>query len=101
VAADRRFYVGPSAEAEIAGAVGWYQSKHQGLEVAFVEDVDRAFSEIREAPDRWPLWRQDRPYRQRLLRRFPFVILYRVTEAHVRVVAVAHTSRRPGYWLGR
>jgi toxin ParE1/3/4 len=101
VAADRRFYVRPAAEAEIAGAVAWYRNRHPGLEVAFVEEVDRAFAEICEAPERWPLWRQDRPYRQRRLKRFPFVVLYRATDAYVRVAAVAHTSRRPGYWLGR
>jgi len=77
VAADRRFYVRPAAEAEIVGAVAWYRNRHSGLEVAFVEEVDRAFAEIGEAPERWPLWRQDRPYRQRRLKRFPFVVLYR------------------------
>ena len=57
------------------GAVAWYRNRHSGLEVAFVEEVDRAFAEIGEAPERWPLWRQDRPYRQRRLKRFPFVVL--------------------------
>jgi toxin ParE1/3/4 len=101
VVAERRFFVRPAAETEIAGAIAWYRSKHPGLEVAFVEEIDRVFAEIREAPERWPLWRQDRPYRQRRLRRFPFVVLYRVTDAHVRVAAVAHAARRPGYWLAR
>ena len=101
VVAERRFYVRPAAEAEIGGAIAWYRDKHRGLEVAFLKEIDRVFTEIRDAPERWPLWRQDRPYRQRRLRRFPFVVLYRVTDAYVRVAAVAHTSRRPGYWLAR
>ena len=46
--AERRFYVRPAAEAEIAGAIAWHRNKHPGLEVAFVEEVDRAFTEIRD-----------------------------------------------------
>jgi hypothetical protein len=64
----------------------------------FLAEVDRAFAQIRLAPERWPLWRPDRPYHQRLLRRFPFMVLYRVTAEYVRVAALAHMSRRPGYW---
>ena len=101
MAADRRFFVRPSAEADIARAVDWYRGKHRGLEVAFIEEVDGAFARIREAPERWPLWRPDRPYRHHRIHRFPFVVFYRVTDAFVRVAAVAHTSRRPGYWQTR
>jgi hypothetical protein len=99
VAGERRFYVRRSAEREIASAVAWYRGKHPGLEIAFLGEVDLAFAQIRLAPDRWPLWRPDRPYRQRLLRRFPFMVLYRVATEYVRVAAVAHMSRRPGYWV--
>jgi hypothetical protein len=99
VAGSRRFYVRRSAEAEIAGAVGWYRGKRPGLELEFLADVDRAFAEIRDAPERWPMWRPDRPYRRHLLRRFPFVVFYRVTDAYVRIAAVAHLSKRPGYWV--
>jgi hypothetical protein len=48
-------------------------------------------------PEQWPIWRSDRPYRKRVLGRFPYVIFH-VIEAIV-VLAVAHTKRRPGYWL--
>jgi len=36
------------------------------------------------------------------LRRFPYLIYYRVvTDSLILVYAVAHARRRPGYWLGR
>lgn len=98
MAGERRFYVRRSAETEIASAVAWYRGKRPGLELEFLAEVDRAFAQIRLAPERWPLWRPDRLYRQRPLRRFPFMVLYRVTTEYIRVVAVAHMSRRPGYW---
>jgi toxin ParE1/3/4 len=34
------------------------------------------------------------------LARFPYSIIYLGTE-HVRVIAIAHDRRRPGYWRGR
>jgi toxin ParE1/3/4 len=35
------------------------------------------------------------------LKRFPYTLVYRVEGESVRVIAVAHQSRRPGYWAGR
>jgi toxin ParE1/3/4 len=98
---DRKFYVRRPAEAELAAAISWYDSKRPGLGREFLAEVDRAFAKIHRAPERWPLWRADRPFRSLRLRRFPFVVFYRVTSGYVRVSAVAHTSRRPGYWQER
>jgi toxin ParE1/3/4 len=35
------------------------------------------------------------------LRRFPFSLLYRFDHGQLRIIAVAHHSRRPGYWRDR
>ena len=32
---------------------------------------------------------------------FPYAVFYRIDGPEVAIVAVAHTSRRPGYWLNR
>ncbi|MFN8634866.1 MAG: type II toxin-antitoxin system RelE/ParE family toxin [Chloroflexota bacterium] len=39
--------------------------------------------------------------RRVLVRRFPFSIVYRPEETEIVVFAVAHRSRRPGYWTYR
>ena len=39
--------------------------------------------------------------RRVVLTGFPYVIIYRVLAGEVRIIAVAHTSQRPGYWTGR
>jgi plasmid stabilization system protein ParE len=36
-----------------------------------------------------------------LVKRFPYSVLYRIREDHIRVLAVAHQKRRPFYWRGR
>lgn len=47
---------------------------------------------------RWPVKSGVRRY---VLRRFPFLIVYRVLESQVEVIAVTHARRRPGYWKSR
>jgi plasmid stabilization system protein ParE len=35
------------------------------------------------------------------LKRFPYVVAYLETDAAIRVLAIVHDRRRPGYWLSR
>jgi hypothetical protein len=41
------------------------------------------------------------PYRRYVCRRFPFGVVYREMTKEVRVLAVMHQRRRPGYWKAR
>jgi plasmid stabilization system protein ParE len=97
----RVLHVLPEAEQELAAAAEWYESKRVGLGVELVASVDRALDEIRDAPLSCALWRSDRPYRHKVLRRFPYVIFFRPDDDAVEVVAFAHAKRSPGYWLSR
>jgi plasmid stabilization system protein ParE len=42
-----------------------------------------------------------RSTRRVMIRRFPYSIVYRVDGEDIRILAVAHQHRRPGYWTGR
>jgi len=62
--------------------------------------MNRALAEIARAPQRWA----SGPYQTRrfLLRKFPFILIYRERAGgDIQIVAVAHTSRKPGYWKER
>ncbi|MNC88169.1 hypothetical protein D3C83_39590 [compost metagenome] len=39
--------------------------------------------------------------RRRLIRRFPYALLYRATSSEIRILAVMNLKRRPAYWAGR
>jgi hypothetical protein len=39
--------------------------------------------------------------RRRLIRRFPYALLYRVKTTEVRILAVMNLKRRPAHWVGR
>lgn len=97
----RTLRVLPEAEAELQSAAVWYEQKRRGLGIEFVAVVDRAFDSILENPEACPAWRADRPYRKHFLKRFPYVVLFRIDAPTVEIIAVAHAKRRPGYWLDR
>jgi len=43
------------------------------------------------------------PYNTRriVVHRYPYAVVYRADSDTVRIIAVAHQHRRPGYWRGR
>jgi plasmid stabilization system protein ParE len=88
-----------AAEQELLAAADWYRQRTPQAASDFLAAMERAVRRISEAPDRHP--RYIRNTRRYLLRQFPFFVVFRATEAEVVIVAVAHTSRRPGYWRGR
>lgn len=52
-----------------------------------------------QLPGLGPVWRGTT--RRFPLRRFPYSIIYQLKPDEIRVIALAHQSRRPGYWRGR
>lgn len=90
----------PRAEGEIAEATDWYEARRAGLGRRFLDDIDGVLGAIAERPMRFPRWQEDARYQRALFPRFPYVVFFATESASriVTVVAVAHTSRRPGYW---
>jgi toxin ParE1/3/4 len=91
--------VAPRAWKELEAGVAWYEKQRAGLGAEFAYAIDEALSDLMTAPERWPLWQADAPYRRRVIHRFPYVLFYAVEGNIVRVVAIAHAKRQPGYWL--
>jgi len=77
-------------------AARWYEEREIGLGQAFIDEVLRAFDEIEAAPQSFPKLRGT--YHRKLLDRFPYAVIYKVTSRRTYVRAVAHGRRRPGYW---
>ena len=88
----------PEAVVEAREARLWYAERSPDVAATFVGELDRAFASIVEAPTRWPLKSGVRRY---VMRRFPFLIVYRVFRSKLEIIAVAHARRRPGYWKSR
>ena len=92
------------AHAEATEAACWYEDRQVGLGAEFLEALAKRLAEIEEHPDRYPRLetvRTKRDIHRTLVRRFPYNIIYEILSDEVIVLAVAHTSRRPRYWIRR
>ena len=89
------------ASDELSEAIRWYEARRSGLGGELFEAVVRTVDLIRTHPDIGLLRPGRYASRQLRVARFPYKIVYRVREDDIYAVAVAHSSRRPGYWKDR
>jgi plasmid stabilization system protein ParE len=89
----------PAADAEFGEAKEFYNSQVPGLGDEFYYLVVAGIRDIRLAPNRFPPYQHNT--RRLRLKRFPYLIIYRETAANILIVAIAHGSRRSGYWAKR
>lgn len=87
----------PAALDELQRAADFYSTKASPeLARAFIVEFERAAGLVLSNPS------LGTPFRPRVrrypLRRFPYNIIYQQTAGELRVIAVAHQRRRPGYW---
>ena len=89
----------PEASLEYREAALFYETRHPGLGAAFTREIEAAIGRILEAPDLFPFVEQD--VRRCLARTYPYGVLYTNKRDFILIVAVAHGSRKPGYWHER
>ena len=93
----------PQASEELVLAAAWYEERREGLAETFVPQVKRTMHRITENPARFPRVDTTNPARVRRapVFNFPFFVVYQELDDEVRVLAIAHAKRRPGYWADR
>lgn len=90
----------PLALAELQDAAAFYKARaNVALGLAFVAEFERAANLALENPLLGAVFRGNR--RRYLFRRFPYSIIYQITNDELRIIAVAHHRRRPGYSANR
>jgi len=92
------------AEAEIESARLFLTERSGRLGDRFIADLQQtldavatrpqSFSKLETLPD-------EAPYRRALLAIFRYAIVFEIMSDEILVVALAHTSREPNYWLER
>jgi len=95
----RRVVYHEGAKADVKSAVAWYQERSPKAALDFIEELHQAAKTIRQAPDRWPLGKNNT--RCFLLWHFPFSVIYSEEQSVITIWAVAHARRRPEYWKPR
>ena len=89
----------PEAQLEQDEAFEWYRERSVLAAERFIQAIERARTAIQNSPEGWAHYLHGT--RRYLLKRYPYVVVYRVTDNRIEVIAIAHGRRRPGYWADR
>lgn len=85
---------------ETVKAAEYFDEQNPGLGGRFVEEIDTVVRDIARSPLASP--RTKYGTRKRILvSTFPYTIHYKLIDDRIVIVAVAHQSRDPEYWLNR
>jgi plasmid stabilization system protein ParE len=85
------------ADDDLREALHYYKRENEALAQYLEDRFWQAIERIEESPLAWPPFESG--CRRFMLHRFPYFVVYLVEGERILVVAFAHTSRRPGYWL--
>ncbi len=91
--------IAPGAEVEMHDAALFYETESPGLGAVFVSDIMEAIGWIEIYPEHGELIRLR--VRRKVLRNFPYSLIYSLRKDCIRILAVAHQKRRPFYWRRR
>ena len=89
----------PAAEEELYEALAWYAERSLIAARTFVQEVSYVVRLAVNSPDTWTVAGGNT--RRIVFPRFPFQLVFRVKDAEIEIVAIAHQRRRPSYWLDR
>ena len=88
----------PEARQEAREARDWYEGKAHGLGLEFTRAIDATTAAIKRFPESFPIVAG--PYRQAVLRRFPYSIIYEIIDYEIVVLRCFHHRRDPDVWRG-
>ena len=92
--------VSPEADRELSdGAIFYVREANTDVGAAFILEYERTLALLCANPLLGTKWRNGR--RRFSLRKFPYSVIYYVRGEELRVIALAHHRRRPGYWTAR
>ena len=90
----------PEAERDLVeGGLYYARKANADLALAFISEFECSAALLGDQPELGAPWRG--AVRRLPLRRFPYSILYYLGKGRTRILAVAHQSRKPGFWRGR
>jgi toxin ParE1/3/4 len=89
----------PEAAIELIETARFYEESGAGLGHRFLDAVDVSLEMLQRSP---LLGCSDECGRRKwLIRGFPYMVIYRLEDSLLHILAIAHTSRNPRYWENR
>lgn len=96
----RKYKFHRQAREEFFAALRSYRQEKIEVGEAFAAHVRHAIDLILQHPEIAPAIGRKR-VRRKVLQRFPYSLFYVIEPDRIRILAVAHQSRRPGCWTSR
>jgi ParE toxin of type II toxin-antitoxin system, parDE len=85
----------PAALLMVKESYEWYELQKKGLGDEFLSELDSLYNKIEKHPEHYGKVEAD--FRQAVLKRFPFVVVFEIFNTEVVVFAVFHTKRNRKY----
>ncbi len=90
----------PAIEQELREIIHYYNQCSPGFGVEFLHEFERQILKMTAMPKRWAVIEGDT--RRCLMRRFPYVVYFRVINDEIlRVTVIKHQRQHPDYGQGR
>ncbi len=86
----------PEAEADVASAFDWYETKRSGLGSEFLAELAFILESIERNAEQYPI--ATGRTRRALIRRFPFGVFFVIEPDSIAVTACMHCRRDPRRW---
>ncbi len=91
----------PEASIELVAAATYYDERSPSIGLVFLNKINESISLVSELPHIAPTWPGRPGVRRRVLSTFPYAVIYTIEPDGIVIIAIEHTSRRPGYWQQR
>ena len=82
------------AKQDIIDSFDWYENKIAGLGNRFIDEVERELNYIKSFPEHYQI-KYKSTYRQAVLRKFPYLIIYEVLKRKVVILSVFPARENP------
>jgi plasmid stabilization system protein ParE len=89
----------PEAAGDVLNARDYYDRQRENLGDRFADSLDEAILQIAANPELSAVVLRN--VRRTKLRRFPYVVYYRVLADRIEAIGVLHASRHPRTWQRR
>ena len=87
------------AEVDFDKSYEFYYEDSPKVSDTFFKRINLGFENIKQNPKSFAVAHKD--VRKYVVKKFPFVIYYRIVDSVIQVIAIFHTSRNPEIWNER
>ncbi len=94
-----KVYLTLLSKKEYQEAVAYYDEQSRVVGDKFIAEVEEAIDLIRYYGLAWP--KVTKNLRRYVLKRFPYMMLYKIYKDRIVIFAIAHQHRHPSYYLKR